>query len=951
MTTDAQINLQVGSLVRARGREWVVLPESEDDLLILRPLGATDDEIAGILPALETIEPATFPPPNPDVVGDARSARMLRDALRLGFRSSSGPFRSFGRLAVEPRPYQLVPLLMALKQDPVRLLIADDVGIGKTIEAALIARELLDRGDVQRLCVLCPPHLAEQWQKELQTKFHLSPELVLPSTARRLERGLKLNESLFEAYPQVIVSTDYIKSDRHREDFVRACPELVIVDEAHTFAFGARSAGRHQRHELLRRLAADENRHLVLVTATPHSGKEDAFRSLLGILDEDLGQLPEDLSGNQREADRRRVADHMVQRRRADIREYLVDTPFPDRLSRDHTYELTPDFKKLFDDALQWAREAIQDESGDKRRQRVRWWSALALLRAIGSSPAAAAATLRNRADNIAAASVEEADELGRRSVLDESGDEDAESLDTTPGVLAAGEDNEDEDADKRLHPDRRRLLDLARAAEALAADKDPKLAEATKLVKKLVADGFAPIVFCRFIDTAEYVAEYLRPALGRNVEVMAVTGRLAPADREQRIEELSQHEKRVLIATDCLSEGINLQDPFNAVVHYDLAWNPTRHEQREGRVDRYGQTAPEVRVITFYGSNSPVDGAVIKVLLEKHRTIRDSLGISVPVPVDSAKVGEAILEDLILRGRDDESIFEQLTLIDTVAEERRREFHEDWDSAMQRERRSRTMFAQRTIKVDEVQRELEEVQTAIGSGVEVQRFVTDAIRANGGIVVEHAGGRLEAQLDEVPRGLRDMIGSAAAKDRFEIARSGALLLDRTHPIVDAIAAHTLDTALDPHAAGIAARCGVMRTEAVERRTTLLILRLRIHLSVRSRSGTRELLAEDSCVLAYTGSPEAPQWLTDDAADELLLATPTANVPPDQQRQFAAKAIAALASLGPELDRIAEDQAAETLATHRRVRDSAKALGTPSARAQTPVDVLGLYVFLPEARD
>lgn len=492
MSSDTQLDFQVGSLVRAREREWVVLPESEDDLLILRPLGATDDEIAGILPALETIEPATFPPPDPEVVGDARGARLLRDALRLGFRSSAGPFRSFGRLAIEPRPYQLVPLLMALKQDPVRLLIADDVGIGKTIEATLIAREMLDRGDAQRLCVLCPPHLAEQWQKELQSKFHMSPELVLPSTAKRLERGLRLNESLFEAYPQVIVSTDYIKSDRHREDFVRACPELVIVDEAHTFAFGARSAGRHQRHELLQRLAADSDRHVILVTATPHSGKEDAFRSLLGILDEELGQLPEDLSGAEREADRRKVADRLVQRRRADIREYLVDTPFPDRLSRDHTYELTPDFKKLFDDALHWAREAIQDESGDKRRQRVRWWSALALLRAIGSSPAAAAATLRNRANNVEAASVEEADELGRRSVLDESGDEDAESLDTTPGVLAAGEaeGEGEEPAEERLHPDRRRLLDSARAAEALSGDRDPKLVEATKLVKKLVADG-----------------------------------------------------------------------------------------------------------------------------------------------------------------------------------------------------------------------------------------------------------------------------------------------------------------------------------------------------------------------------------------------------------------------------------------------------------------------------
>src|SRR3990172_7817892 len=138
----------VGSLVKVRGREWVVLPESEEDLLVLRPLGGTEDEITGIYLPLETVAPAAFDLPDPTQAGDYCSARLLRDAVRLGFRSSAGPFRSFARLGLEPRPYQLVPLLMSLKLDPIRLLVADDVGIGKTIEAGLIARELLDRGEI-----------------------------------------------------------------------------------------------------------------------------------------------------------------------------------------------------------------------------------------------------------------------------------------------------------------------------------------------------------------------------------------------------------------------------------------------------------------------------------------------------------------------------------------------------------------------------------------------------------------------------------------------------------------------------------------------------------------------------------------------------------------------------------------------------------------------------------
>jgi hypothetical protein len=150
---------QTGSLVRARGREWVVLPDSEQDLLHLRPLGGSDADTTVIYLPLETRkpEPASFPPPEPMKAGSQAADLLLRDSLRLKLRADAGPFRSFGNLAVEPRSYQLVPLLMALRQDVVRLLIADDVGIGKTIEGALIAHELLGRSEIERFTVICPP--------------------------------------------------------------------------------------------------------------------------------------------------------------------------------------------------------------------------------------------------------------------------------------------------------------------------------------------------------------------------------------------------------------------------------------------------------------------------------------------------------------------------------------------------------------------------------------------------------------------------------------------------------------------------------------------------------------------------------------------------------------------------------------------------------------------------
>ena len=315
-----------GSLVRARGRDWVVLPPESrgaGDWLRLKPLGGTNEEIITILPMLELedVRPAVFAVPDPAKCGDARSCALLRDAVRLGLRATTGPFRCFGHIAVDPRPYQFVPLLMAMKQPVVRLLIADDVGIGKTVEALLIARELLDRGEIRRMSVLCPPQLAEQWQHELEEKFHIEAQLVLPSTIARLERGLDAATSIFEAWPFTVVSLDYIKSDRHRQEFLRACPEMVIVDEAHACASASGNRSGKQRYELVRELAEDSNRHMIFVTATPHSGKEDVFRSLLAFLNPDFSKLSDNLSGREHEEDRRKLAEHFVQRRRGDIRE------------------------------------------------------------------------------------------------------------------------------------------------------------------------------------------------------------------------------------------------------------------------------------------------------------------------------------------------------------------------------------------------------------------------------------------------------------------------------------------------------------------------------------------------------------------------------------------------------------------------------------------------------
>ncbi|MEU6096212.1 helicase-related protein [Streptomyces sp. NPDC047079] len=968
------LTYSTGSLVKTRGREWVVLPESKADLLVLRPLGGSDDDIAAVFPAFETVEEARFAAPEASDLGDQRAAGLLRTALRIGFRSGAGPFRSLAGIAVEPRAYQLVPLLMALRQKTVRMLISDDVGIGKTVEAGLIASELLAQGEASGLAVLCSPALAEQWQQELRSKFGIDAELVLSSTVTRLERGLDLGQSLFDRYPNVIVSTDFIKSTRHRDDFVRHCPDLVIVDEAHTCvaADDTKTGTQSQlRYELLRRVAEDANRHLLLVTATPHSGKESAFRNLLGLVKPELAHV-----NLESDAGRKLLAQHFVARKRADVRQYLTKedgladdslaerTAFPsDRYFKDETYKLSPEYRALLDDAIAYASERVEEADNRGRREaRIAWWSAIALLRSLVSSPRAAAQTLRTRSAAAIASSAEEADKLGAPLNSDAADSDSMEGMDVAPGA-EIGEDDP-----------RSRLAELAdRASELEGPTQDLKLKALIKHLKSLLADGYNPIVFCRYIPTAKYLAEQLsndpetkkRGPLGAKTVVKAVTGELSPQQRIDNIEALATEAgedaaaRRVLIATDCLSEGVNLQHYFDAVVHYDLAWNPTRHDQREGRVDRYGQRRDEVRVITLYGDDNGIDGKVLEVLIKKHRQIKKDLGISVSVPDElSTGVTDAIVEWLLMRGRENEdALFSADAFKVSTAK-----LDSDWNSAAEREKASRSRFAQRSIHPEEVAREVAAIREALGGTGEVETFVRESLGALGA-VLRGAGQKEDftAQVGGTPAGLRDALATAVGAEVIEqdrpipflsdpaVARGEAALV-RTDPVVGALASHVLNAALDAQADGArpARRCGVVTTDAVTTRTTLLLVRYRFHLTLPSRSGEKQLVAEDARLLAFEGSPKNAVWLPQERAAALLDATASANTDPHFGERMMTRVLDQLPEAYGHLESYGEELAAALDASHRRVRQaSGEIVRGLSVTAQKPADVLGAYLYLP----
>jgi superfamily II DNA or RNA helicase len=972
--------MKPGTIVRCRERDWVLLPSDNNDVYLLRPLAGTTDETVAVhrvlsqilgfrLPS-EVVKQSVFPLPSEQDISDAAGAHLLWQAARLTLREGATPFRSLGRISIRPRIYQFVPLLMALRIDPVRLLIADDVGVGKTVEALLIARELFDRAEIKRMAVLCPPYLCDQWAAELEQKFNLEGVVIRSGTVSGLERHTPPGTSIYEYFPIQVISIDWVKTDRNKHQFLQFCPELVIVDEVHGAAEAAtNSRGQQERHRLLQEISQNQNRHLILLTATPHSGIEQAFRSLLGLL------KPEFQKWNIAELDKRKrteLAQHFVQRTRKDIeKDWEHEHCFPQRETSDETYDLSNLYRQLFESTYGFCSEIVRTgtEPGERQR-RVRYWAALALLRCVMSSPAAAVAALEARVGGLG--QVDEETEFS--SYVFESAEDRTDDETPNPPVEAAEPTLPDSE--------RRRLQKLARLAKALCGrEDDTKLMRCGQVVRQLLQEGFHPIIWCRYVATAEYVSEHLRNVLPGDVQLVTVTGRIGDDERRVKIEEIAADKPRVLVATDCLSEGINLQDKFTAVLHYDLPWNPNRLEQREGRVDRYGQTARRVKAIRFYGRDNPVDGAVIEVLLDKAREIHRALGTHVPVPEESESVMQAVLNALFLRRKTREGL-QQMSLIEV---DKVSDLHQRWDRNAERERVNRTRFAQRAIKPDEVKRELEATDSVLGDPNAVREFVLSASQRIGlAVTAERRQGVFRVSLDPgAIATLPDPIRLALpVHSTLDARRSpfwlisfdsptpeGAEYLGRNHRFVAALARFLLEDALTKPGNAIASRCGVLRTTAVKRLTTLLLLRVRYLIEQPQNT---PLLSEEVVVLGYEqpvdGNTRSARWLSDDDALRLLAeAKPDANIPLAEKRELVRMVLGEIGEWdagGTPRDYPGEwgdgqptqqsirqriyERAYALEQSHKRIRRAVKLrVRELAVKPQFPPDLLGLLVLQP----
>ena len=330
----SDIVIQPGKILEIRSRLWRVDDYSEKIVTVTSIDGENTTQRRFFAP-VEKIEAAELPIPQSSIIGNNRNQKLLTDAYKLSMIHGSAPLMSLQRSRAIPESFQMVPVVMSLKMQRVRMLIADDVGLGKTIEAGLIITELLARQKASKLLIICPAAIREQWKNALSYFFHIDAKVISSRQYRSLERELSPGVSPWEHYPFLIASMDYAKQPNIRNQIMENKWDIVLVDEAHNLSKPHQISGSQKvekaRWDLLRLLCGKKSEHLLLLTATPHNGYTDTFCSLLKVLD--VGAVA---GSDHKPVLKREIAKkHICQRRRKDVINAFKrkdgSNPFPER--------------------------------------------------------------------------------------------------------------------------------------------------------------------------------------------------------------------------------------------------------------------------------------------------------------------------------------------------------------------------------------------------------------------------------------------------------------------------------------------------------------------------------------------------------------------------------------------------------------------------------------------
>ena len=953
------MEFSTGSLVQFRCRPWVVQQSSDNDVVVLKPLGGTDQEITGLYKPLyggqlELLSYDFRKPESADLLsGYPGSEKLLYNACRLSFRDIAGPFQCLGRLSFKPRPYQMVPLILALKQKRIRLLIGDDVGIGKTLESLMIVKELLDRKEIERFSVLCLPHLCEQWQNEIKDKFGLEAVIIRGSTVSALERKLRNGQNVFRSYPFQVISIDYIKQDNHRQIFLDHCPEMVIVDEAHTCARPKGSNKNQQlRYNLLNHLAKTD-RHILLLTATPHSGQEEEFQSIIGMLDPKFENLR---LSESTPAQREELSHYFIQRRRADIRNYLgSETSFPNRIQIDDNkhYQIAPEYLSLISKIVAYAKDSVMSASREsKLKQRYIYWEMLALIRGVMSSPAAGISMFKNKLDKKTDVVDDEPeiqeDEQYKFSL--EFKDLPAVS-DTSPDFYNAEANRSRRNKLQGFIDDLQNIVDFGL---------DYKVNKAIEYLKACLDLDKNPIVFCQYIQTAEYLGQKVREAFStgkyRKVAVEVITSTMADEQRKEKIDELSKTEKHILVCTDCLSEGVNLQDGFEAIIHYDLPWNPNRMEQRNGRIDRFGQRASEVLISSIYATNNPMDMVILKVLYDKQEQIRKSIGVYLPIAEDDSSVMEAVMKRIFSTSSAFEDKSGQLALNFEDFEADSAERDALLTKSMDIEKKSHTYFAHNNKQMDpsKLESSLKQVSDIIGDVDDTANFVLGVLKHLGANITTDAPLCYSFDINDLPTqgDIRHYFGSGNSRKKIAFCSptpKGYMYIGRNHPLVENYARTMVNDSVNGGPMS-ASRALVTVTDRVDNPTTVIMMRVRSVIRPINKSN-KDVVGEEMLFFGYERTIDKQQFISIERCKDLFNnARSKDDLGKEEQIRFFEKYASWVrdeATLRSYTDDIALAKANELVEAHKQYRTYLQGESYMVVEPVLPMDVIACYVYLP----
>lgn len=639
----------MGQLVRVRGRHWVVTEvrrgtldidvlAGPDQVQHLVELSSVDDDGLGdelkviweVEPDVRILERETLPEPHADRFDDPARLDAFLDAVRWGAISSAGstalqaPFRS----GITIEDYQLDPVVRALSMPRVNLLIADDVGLGKTIEAGLVIQEMLLRHRARTVLVVCPASLCLKWQSEMSDKFGLEFRIVDAELVRRLRRERGLAANPWKHFPRLIVSIDWLKRPRAMSLFRDVLPashtyprafDILVIDEVHNVAPSGtgRYATDSQRTKAIRELAPHFEHHLYL-SATPHNGYSESWQALLELLD------PQRFARGVPPVERslRRA---MVRRLKSELRDdpALANPDGTPRFAERKIIELEvayPDHEREAH-ALLWryTRSRLAAAGSDTGARQAADFVTLLLKKRLFSSPAAFAQTLRTHIATLAtqaeAASNPKALQVAFDRIEEDIADDDAYSEAVEEALAAAA------GAGGTVSEEQRSLLEaMTTWAEQWQHRPDAKAQRLLDFLdetcRRQDADGRwswndeRVIVFTEYRDTQLYLYNLLADRLPEGEladRVALIYGGMDANDRERIKAEFQAHPTRrplrILLATDAASEGIDLQLHCHRIVHVETPFNPGRMEQRNGRVDRHLQPSPEVLIYHFIGA------------------------------------------------------------------------------------------------------------------------------------------------------------------------------------------------------------------------------------------------------------------------------------------------------------------------------------------------------------